>query len=77
MNIVTVKKGCARMKFKPGEIVIVSDFPEDPETVGVRAEFVGITADGKHLAKSLLKGKYTRAEPIEWAHCFHLSEIYN
>ena len=61
--------------FKPGEIVVVSDFARDPEIIGVKAEFVGMTEDGKYLAKSLLDGKCIRKTPIPWKYCFHLSEL--
>ena len=62
-------------KFETGELVVVSDFAGDPEVIGVRAEFVGITNDGKFLAKSLFDGKYVRKDHIAWEYCFKLSDM--
>ena len=62
-------------KFEPGEIVVVSDFAGDPEIIGVKAEFVGMSDDGRYLTKSLIDGKYIKKTPIPWEYCFHLSDL--
>jgi len=53
---------------KPGDEVMVSDFPEDIQTIGVRAIFVGMSEDGKFQARPTYPGKYKK-DLAEWKYC--------
>lgn len=53
---------------RSGEIVLVSDFDGDIETIGVKAIFVGMTDKGKFLTRPLPPHKYKK-EFTEWRYC--------
>jgi len=53
---------------KPGDLVFVSDFPKDIETIGVRAIFVGMTAEGKYQTRPISPAKWKR-DLVEWKYC--------
>ena len=59
---------------KPGDEVMVSDFDGDIQTIGVRAIFVGMSADGKFQARPAGTGKYKK-DLVEWEYCEPVEEL--
>jgi len=53
---------------KAGDEVMVSDFEGDIQTIGVRAIFVGMSADGKFQARPAEPGRYKK-DLVEWRYC--------
>ena len=53
---------------KPGDEVMASDFDGDIQTIGVRAIFVGMSADGKFQTRPAEPGRYKK-DIVEWKYC--------